>query len=133
MLYLVVLHSQKQTDEKETDMPPFSFLVTPLSIFLSLSTATGVFVHDTRVDKAALSVISAPSTSAGYQSSTKLVNYATDSHTHVERHSLSQSLHELRSENPRVQPRTSNEKKYLTNKSNGFGRSPLESYAFPLS
>lgn len=114
-------------------MSTLSLLVTPLSIFLSLSTATGVFVHDTRIDKATLSVMSAPSVSAGYQSNTKLVNYATDSHTHVERHSLSQSLHELRSENPRVQPRTNNDKKYLTHKNLGFGHNPFNSYAFPLS
>lgn len=114
-------------------MSPLSLLVTPLSIFLSLSTATGVFVHDTRIDKATLTVLSAPSISAGYQSNTKLVNYATDSHTHVERHSLSQSLHELRSDNPRVQPRTNNEKKYVAQKNVGFGHTPFDSYAFPLS
>lgn len=114
-------------------MSPLSLLLTPLSILLSLSTAAGVFVHDTRIDKATLTVISSASTNTSYQANTKLVNYATDSHTHVERHTLSQSLHELRGDNPRVQPRTNNEKKYVSQKNFGFGHNPFDSYALPLS
>lgn len=115
-------------------MHPLSLLVTPLSIFLSLSTATGIFVHDTRVDKAALTVLSAPSANSGYQAAnTKLVNFATDSHTHVERHTLSQSLHEVRGDNPRIPPRLSSDKKYLSQKNLGLGHDPFDSYALPLA
>jgi hypothetical protein len=110
-----------------------SFFVTPLSIFLSLSTATGIFLHDTRVDKATLSVLSTPSSGTSYQANTKLVNYATDSHTHVERHSFSQSLHELRGDTPRIPPRAGHEKKYVTQKNLGLGHNPFDSYALPLA
>ena len=115
-------------------MNPLSLLVTPLSIFLSLSTATGVFMHDTRVDKATLTILSAPSASPGYQAAnTKLINYATDSHTHVERHSLSQSLHQVRGDNPRIPPRVGQDKKYLSQKNLGLGHNPFDSYALPLA
>lgn len=115
-------------------MNSLSLLVTPLSIFLSLSTATGIFIHDTRVDKATLTVISTPNGSSNYQAAnTKLVNYATDSHTHVERHTLSQSLHEIRGDNPRIPPRAGHEKKYLSQKNLGLGHNPFDSYALPLA
>lgn len=115
-------------------MNPLALLVTPLSIFLSLSTATGIFLHDTRVDKATLTVLSTANSSPSYQAAnTKLVNYATDSHTHVERHSLSQSLHEVRGDNPRIPPRLGNEKKYVSQKNLGLGHNPFDSYALPLA
>jgi hypothetical protein len=114
-------------------MSPLSLLLTPLSILLSLSTAAGVFVHDTRIDKATLTVLSGPTVGTNSEASIKLVNHATDSHTHVERHTLSQSLHELKTDNPRIQPRNNNEKKYVSQKNFGFGHNPFDSYALPLS
>lgn len=114
-------------------MSPLSLFVTPLSIFLSLTTATGVVVHDTRVDKVTLSVLSTPSTGSSYQANTKLVNYATDSHTHVERHTLSTALHELRADTPKVSPRSNEEKRYSTQKHMGFGNNPFENSYLPLS
>ncbi len=115
-------------------MPPLSLFITPLSVFLSLSTSTGIFVHDTRIDKATLTVLSAPSASPSYQAAnTKLVNFATDAHTHVERHSLSQSLHEARGDNTRIPPRVNSEKKYVSQKNLGLGHDPLDSYALPLA
>jgi hypothetical protein len=114
-------------------MSPLSLFVTPLSIFLSLTTATGVVVHDTRIDKATLSVLSTPSMETNYQANTKLVNYATDSHTHVERHTLSTALHELRSDTPKVSPRSNEEKRYTAQKHLGFGNNPFENSYLPLS
>ena len=117
-------------------MPPLSLLLSPLSIFLSLSTATGVLVHDTRVDKATLTVLSAASgtsANANSEASVKLVNHATDSHTHVERHSLSQSPHESRGDNPRIPPRAGHEKNYVSQKNLGLGHNPFDSYALPLA
>jgi hypothetical protein len=114
-------------------MSPLSLLVTPLSIFLSLSTATGVLVHDTRIDKATMTALAVPSVVASYQANAKLVNYATDSHTHVERHSLSQAVHDLKAENPRIHPRSLSDKKYLSQKNLGLGHNPFDSYALPLA
>lgn len=114
-------------------MHPLSLLVTPLSIFLSLSTSTGVFLHDTRVDKAALTVLSGASSNTNSDANVKLVNHATDSHTHVERHTLSQSPHQVRGDNPRIPPRAGHEKKYMSQKNIGLGHNPFDSYALPLA
>jgi hypothetical protein len=114
-------------------MSPLTLLVTPLSIFLSLSTATGVLVHDTRIDKATLSVLSGASAGKNSEASTKLVNHATDSHTHVERHTLSSALHQLRSDNPKVSPRSDEEKFHAAQKHLGFGNNPYENSFVPIN
>lgn len=114
-------------------MYPLSIFLTPLSIFLSLSTATGVLVHDTRVDKAAMAALSAPSQVASGQADSKLVNISGDAHTHTERHSLSQAVRDLKADNPRVHPRSQADKKYLSQKNLGLGHNPFDSYALPLA
>lgn len=113
-------------------MFPLSIFVTPLSIFLSLSTATGVLVHDMRIDKVAAAALAAPVIVAGYQAHMQLVNFATDLHTHSEGNSLSQAVNDLRAQSPRVQPRSNDEKKYMTQKNFGFGHEPFDSYRLPL-
>jgi hypothetical protein len=114
-------------------MYPLSLLLTPLSVFLSLSTATGVLVHDTRVDKAAMTALSTPSTMASGQADSKMVNMSGDAHTHTERHSLSQAVHDLKADNPRLHPRTTSDKKYLSQKNLGLGHDPFDGYATPLA
>jgi hypothetical protein len=114
-------------------MSPLSLLVTPLSIFLSLSTATGVLIHDTRIDKATLTVLSSPVIGVTSEANIKLVNHATDSHTHVERHTLSSALHMLRSDNPKASPRTDEEKHHAAQKHLGFGNNPYENSFVPIS
>lgn len=114
-------------------MYPLSILLTPLSVFLSLSTATGVLVHDTRVDKAAMTALSAPSPVSSGQADSKLVNISGDAHTHTERHSLSQAVHDLKADNPRIQPRSQADKKYVSQKNLGLGHNPFDSYALPLA
>lgn len=114
-------------------MSLLSLFVTPLSILLSLITATGVFVHDTRIDKATLTVLSGPAVSTSNEANVKLVNHATDSHTHVERHTLSSALHQLRSDNPRVSPRSDEEKYHAAQKHLGFGNNPYDNSFVPLS
>lgn len=115
-------------------MYPLSILLTPLSIFLSLSTATGVLVHDTRIDKATMTALSSPSPVASGQADSKLVvNISGDAHTHTERHSLSQAVHDLKADNPRLHPRSPADKKYLSQKNLGLGHDPFDSYALPLA
>lgn len=109
-------------------MFPFSFLITPLSIILSLSTASGVFIHDMRIDRVAVTAISAPVAFAG---SAQLVNFANDLHTHAERGSL-QQVGESSSHNPLIQPRTNN-RKYLSQKNHGLGHQPFDSYRLALT
>lgn len=109
-------------------MFPFSFLITPMSIFLSLSTASGVFIHDMRIDRVAVTAISAPVVAAG---SIHLVNFAHDLHTHAERGSL-QQVGEAAGHNPLIQPRTNN-RKYLSQKNLGLGHQPFDSYRLALT
>lgn len=115
-------------------MFPFSLLVTPFSVFLSLSTATGVVVHDTKIDKATMAVLSvqSPTASAHSMPSIKLGNVTGDWHTHAESHSLSQAVRDLKGANPKVQPRSPSEKKYLSQKNLGLGHNPFDSYTSPL-
>jgi hypothetical protein len=108
-------------------MFPFSFLLTPLSIFLSLSTASGVFIHDMRIDKVAIAAVTAPVVAAGGM---QAVNFTNDLHTHAERGSLQQVGES--SQNPLIQPRTNN-RRYLSQKNLGFGHEPFDSYRLPLA
>jgi hypothetical protein len=89
-------------------------LINTLSLVISMSTMMGVVLHDTHVDKAALTAISGPSVYASSDTSIKLLG--NDPHTHTERHSFSQSIHELRSENPRLQPRAIDDRKHILQK-----------------
>lgn len=111
-------------------MFPLSVLLSPLSVMLSLSTATGVLVHDTRIDKVTMTVLAAPAVAVGSTMSAKLGQLSTDTHPHSERNSLSQSVNDLKGQNPRVQPRSPADKKYVSQKNSGFGHNPLDSYAF---
>jgi uncharacterized membrane protein len=114
-------------------MFPLSIFLTPLSIFLSVSTATGVLVHDTRVDKATMAALSTPAPVASGQADSKMVSFSGDAHTHTERHSLSQAVRDLKADNPRIHPRSQADKKYLSQKNLGLGHDPFDSYALPLA
>lgn len=111
-------------------MFPFSLFITPLSVFLSLSTATGILMHDTKIDRATLTAISSASNAANSQANAKFVNIAPDLHPHTERHSM--STKDLKTPNPKVPPRSPAEKKYLSQKNMGLGHNPFDSYALPL-
>ncbi|MFZ2835726.1 hypothetical protein D3C85_220780 [compost metagenome] len=110
-------------------MFPFTTLLTPLSIALSLSTATGVLLHDTKLDKAASL---APALSAGLDAADRSIKLAGDPHTHAERGSLSQAVRDIKSQNPRVQPRTTEDKKHLMQKNAPRGYHSFDSYNTPL-
>ena len=112
-------------------MFPFSLFITPLSVFLSLSTSTGILVHDTKLDRAALTAKSSHSNSASSQANTKFVNIAPDLHPHSERHSM--ATKDLKTQNPKVPPRSPAEKKYVSQKNMGLGHNPFDSYALPIS
>lgn len=94
-------------------MFPLPALLTPLSIAMSLSTATGVFVHDTKLDKAVtLTAIVAPAATAGaMMAGAGAMHLSSDFHTHAERISLGQSVKDLNNQNPRIQPRSDKDRK----------------------
>jgi hypothetical protein len=108
-----------------------STLLTPLSIALSLSTATGVLLHDTKLDKAAAAMT--PAVSANFESADRSAKLTGDAHTHVERGSLSQAVRDIKAQNPRVQPRATDDKKYLMQKNAPRGYHSFDNYNVPLA
>lgn len=105
-------------------MFPFSLLITPFTVFLSLSTASGVFIHDMRIDKVAATALAIPAVVASYQASKQVVNFASDLHTHAEAGSLRQVAGANQS--PLIQPRSAHKnKKYLTKRSSLVGHKAL--------
>lgn len=113
-------------------MFPVSLLIAPFSVFLSLSTATGVLLHDTRLDRATLTALAIPSAIVAYQASGKLVNISPDLHPHPEHHQLSQAVKNLKGATPKTTPRSPSDKKYVSQKNTGLGHDPFNLYALPL-
>lgn len=111
----------------------FNLILNPMLIALSLSTATGVFVHDMKLDKATVVALALPSVVASYDAAAKLAQLAPDLHAHSERGSLSQAIHDLKASNPRVQPRTNDDKKHLMQKHVSRGTHPYDAYYVPLA
>ena len=111
----------------------FNLLINPMMIALSLSTATGVFVHDMKLDKAAAVALALPSVVATYDVAAKLAQLAPDLHAHSERGSIAQAVHDLRSTSPRVQPRSNDDKKHLMQKHVSRGTHPFDAYYVPLA
>ena len=108
----------------------FSALLNPLAILISLSTATGVLVHDMHIDAAASAVVAMPATIGNYDISSKLAGFG-DAHTHVERGAMAQAIINLQGQNPRIQPRVE-DKKYLLQKRVMRGQHAFDNYNLPL-
>ncbi len=106
----------------------FSNLINPLAILISLSTTSGILVHDTHVDQAA-AAIAMPAMLASYDTTGKL---GAESHTHVERSSLSQTINALHSRTPGVQPRANEDKKHLMQKHVTRGHHAFDNYNLPI-
>lgn len=101
-----------------------------LAIGLSLTTALGVFVHDTKLDQATMKLLAPPAINHpdGAARSAKL---AGDPHTHSERGSLSQAVRDVKGAHPRVQPRDDH-KKFLLQKRVTKGVFAFDGYYMPL-
>ena len=108
----------------------FNLLINSLAILTSFGTATGVLIHDMHIDQAA-STLAMPVAMASTDT-TKTVSLGGADHTHVERTSLSQTVNALRMANPRLQPRASEDKKYLLQKRVMRGHHPFDSYYLPI-
>jgi hypothetical protein len=107
-------------------------LLHPILAIMSISTAAGVLVHDTRIDKAAVSALAVPSIMASIDgSSSKLSALSGDMHTHVERGSLAQAVHDLKAQNPRIQPRI-DERKHFLQKHVARGYHAFDNYNLPI-
>lgn len=110
----------------------FNLILNPMMIALSLSTATGVFVHDMKLDKAATVAFALPTAFAAFDTAAKLAHLAPDLHAHSERGSLTQAIHDLKSSNPRVQPRAHDDRKHLMQKHVSRGTHPYDAYYVPV-
>lgn len=111
----------------------FSFFINSFAIGLSVSTALGIFVHDTKIDKFTITALALPAVVAGYDASAKIAHLSPDLHPHAERLSLSQAVHDLRHANPRVQPRHNDDKKHLLQRHATRGNFSFDNYSYPLA
>jgi len=111
----------------------FSNLINPLAILVSLSTASGVLVHDTHIDTAAVTALSLPAIMASYDNTAKVAGFGGEAHTHVERSSFSQTVHAFNSHTPGLQPRAHEDKKHLMQKHVGRGHHAFDNYNLPLA
>lgn len=110
-----------------------STLLNSLLVLISLSTTTSVLLHDMRLDKMMVTALAAPVATPAYEpTNNKLVNFSTDMHTHTERHAIAQVIHDLKTPDPRVQPRGTEDKKHLMPRHAPRGYHAFDNYNLPL-
>lgn len=110
-----------------------SFLINPIAILISLSTATGVLLHDMHIDKAAVTALNLPSSLVTYDANSgKITAISNDLHTHTERNSLAQVVHDLKTPSPRLLPRHNEDRKHLMQKVVARGHHAFDNYNLPL-
>lgn len=90
-------------------MQLISSIINPLLAIISILTSTGVFLHDTQIDKAAVTAIAHQSIVNGTDAPVATFQKG-DPHTHSERGPLGQALRELKAASPRTQPRRDEER-----------------------
>lgn len=93
----------------------FPLLINPIPLIITLSTAFGVLIHDTQIDKATSTALTMPALIAAYGAA-DIALKLNDPHVHNERASLSEGVRDLKASQPRVQPRNGDDKKYVTQK-----------------
>lgn len=99
-----------------------------IGIILSLVTATGIFVHDARIDKVA-------KLSSDYVYRRNLVNSSDGSmvsepHVHPER--AQRTLNGFSYQSPSIQPRENKSKKYLMQNVEPRGRHAFDNFNLPI-
>jgi hypothetical protein len=103
-------------------------LISILTFLLSIGTASGIFIHDTKLDKATATFLTAPV--AQYDTSGKAI-VSNDTHPHTERTSFSQAMRAYQTSTPGMQPR-SDERKHLLQKYAPKGHHAFDNYNLPL-
>lgn len=96
------------------------------AIALSLSTASGVLIHDTNIDKVVLKAMSQHEDTVVTSINAKIP------HTHSERGSLHQAIRDLNASQPRTQPRGQEDRKYVQAKPSARGHHPFDNYTLPM-
>ncbi len=99
-----------------------------LAVALSLFTATGVFVHDARIDKVTgYSMEPLYKKSASYSADSALI---AEQHVHPE-HSQ-RTLNGFSYQSPSIQPRENKSKRYLMQNAEPKGRHAFDNYNLPI-
>jgi hypothetical protein len=104
-----------------------SYLINTFVITISMSTMTGILVHDTRIDSAASLMLSVPIVHMAYEASAKLTNVGPDLHTHVERVSAGRLLSEISRAGTQSMPRALHDRKRLMQRHVAKGYQTFES------
>lgn len=110
---------------KKTNMYNLA-LTTPISLFVSLAALAGVMLHDTKLDKLAVSIVGAPSVVSKAENGRKAIT--NDTHTHVER----VGMKNMNTSQPRIMPRNE-QKKHLLQKSSPKGTHVTDGYRLPIT
>jgi hypothetical protein len=90
-------------------------LINPLSLILTLATSFGVLLHDTQLDRATSISLALPTTFATIKVNDISIKLS-DPHLHVELISYTENIDGLRLAQPRIQPRSGEEKRYVASK-----------------
>jgi hypothetical protein len=91
----------------------------------------GVLVHDTKIDQFTTAYLAVPSIATSYDGSNPALKLG-DPHTHMERVAISQLTRSLALENPRMQPRGQEDKKYVLQRNVARGHHPFDNYNLPV-
>jgi len=105
-------------------------IISPLFVLLSLSTGTGVLLHETKVDKLAALALAHPVAATKKLSSGKLLESMP--HTHSDAGTLESSSREFRTQSHGMAPRRDRDEKYRMQKKVPRGYHLFDSYHLPL-
>lgn len=108
-----------------------SSIINATAIVISLSTTTGVLLHESHLDKVGSMPVILPETSATIEGQNSTISSFVDAHIDFQRNSLSQAVHELKSPTPSIQPR-SHDKKHLMQKHILKGHHGFDGYNIPI-
>lgn len=108
------------------------FIISPLAIMISLSTGTGIVLHETKVDKVASLAMAPPVVAAQKVADSGMAMLDGMPHTHSEGGSLSSASRELRTQSPSLTPRRDKDEKYRLQKKVPRGVHLFDSYYLPL-
>lgn len=90
-----------------------SILIKPLPLLFTLATATGVLLHDTRIDRAASIAFALPTAIIGYAALDSLTSKRGD---HVHTDITTGFQRHLKSTAPSMQPRNENDREFIQQK-----------------
>lgn len=88
-------------------------LISPIALFISLTTSVGILMHDTQIDRATTVALALPTAVMSLAAVDTAIKFG-DAHTHVERAGI-KHLSAFRTNVPRLQPRD-DDFRFLQNK-----------------